>query len=117
VEDPVVDVRGFTLDATYVRWRGGDQMAYVEFGTGAKGAENRVHTAAALEAYNYWPDPTKQFWYYKDRKTAEIKKSHGLAPYAPMERAFRDIPHSNVVRSAMDVVMDLLVSSMREVVY
>jgi hypothetical protein len=64
----------------------GQQIAFVEFGTGAKGAAGGYPSPAIGEA-NYHPDPTKQMWAYKDKKTGKAELSVGLAPQAPMYHA------------------------------
>ena len=64
----------------------GEQIAYVEFGTGAEGAADPYKGPAIVEA-NYHPDRTKKQWAYKDKKTGKPEVSEGLAPQAPMYHA------------------------------
>jgi len=66
-----------------VIWRG-QQIAYLEFGTGAAGAEG-AYPGGAMNAAGYRPDPTKKEWAYLDDGTAVI--SHGIGPQAPMYNA------------------------------
>ena len=68
-----------------VIWRG-NQIAYLEFGTGSAGASS-LYPGGAMGEAGYYPDPTKDKWVYLDRKTDEPTWSHGLAPQAPMYRA------------------------------
>lgn len=64
----------------------GQQIAFVEFGTGAKGAVGG-YPSPAMGMSGYHPDPTKQSWAYKDKKTGRPELSVGLAPQAPMYHA------------------------------
>jgi len=68
-----------------VIWRG-KQIAFLEFGTGAAGANGLVSTPA-MHAAGYYPDPSKDWWLYPDRKTGTATWSHGIPPYAPMYMA------------------------------
>lgn len=67
-----------------VIWRG-QQIAYLEFGTGAPGAAYPYSGKAMAEA-GYHPDPTKDQWWYKDAKIGPWV-SLGLVPQAPMYHA------------------------------
>lgn len=82
-EDPesAVDIE-VAYQGHEVVWRG-EQIAYLEFGTGAKGAAT-PYKGRAMGATGYHPDPLKKVWYYPDVKSGETAKSFGLAPYAPM---------------------------------
>lgn len=66
-----------------VRWRG-DQIAYVEFGTGAAGAGR--YPKPELMGTKYRPDSNKLMWWYKDARTGPTL-SYGLAPQAPMYKS------------------------------
>ena len=79
-----------------VIWRG-QQIAYLEFGTGAAGASGGYFGSAMAEA-GYSPDPTKTMWYYKDSASGESVLSHGLMPQAPMLNA------SIIMRSVSDLM-------------
>lgn len=68
-----------------VIWRG-EQITFVEFGTGAAGAgAGKDATTAAKIGYH--PDPTKKAWGYRDARTQKAEVSHGMIPQAPMWNA------------------------------
>lgn len=64
----------------------GEQIFFVEFGTGAAGAGGGKDATAAMAAGHH-PDPSKQTWWYLDAKTQKAEMSHGLVPQAPMWNA------------------------------
>lgn len=73
------------LKGYWVVWSG-EQIKYVEFGTGAKGAAGS-YPNPAMGMMNHHPDSTKKEWAYKDKKTGRPELSVGLAPQAPMYHA------------------------------
>lgn len=83
VEPPNVIVQT-AMDGTEVLWLG-DQIAFVEFGTGARGAAGFYPYPVAMGEANYHPDPTKRSWWYPYNGYAI--KSYGIPPYAPMASA------------------------------
>jgi len=82
------------LEGHELVWRG-EQIAYLEFGTGATGAMGSYGGTAMAKA-GYHPDPTKKSWGYEDAKLGG-QISHGIPPYAPMYDASR-ILHSPVMK-------------------
>ena len=71
-----------------VIWRG-EQIAFIEFGTGASGA---LHPYPGVMAPGYKPDETKAWWVYTDLLTGDPDHdfavlSQGLTPQAPMYNA------------------------------
>lgn len=68
-----------------VIWRG-QQIAYLEFGTGAAGASG-AYGGSAMAKAGYHPDPSKETWAYIDRALNEAVISGGLGPQAPMYNA------------------------------
>jgi len=71
-----------------VIWRG-EQIAYVEFGTGASGAGQPY---PGVMAPGYRPDPSKAVWLYQDMMVGDPNRnylvlSRGLTPQAPMFNA------------------------------
>jgi hypothetical protein len=65
-----------------VIWRG-DQIIFIEFGTGASGAGQPY---PGVMAPGYHPDPTKAWWVYTDLFMGNVL-SRGLTPQAPMYNA------------------------------
>ena len=92
-----------------VVWRG-EQIAYLEFGTGASGALH-PYPGTAMGATGYYrPDPKKAWWVYKDARLGAVL-SQGLIPQAPMYNAsvaMRTVsqlgPARRVLRGALDAV-------------
>jgi hypothetical protein len=64
----------------------GDQIAFLEWGTGAEGASAIVDPVSMAKA-GYSPDPTKDTWAYLDKKTGKAEISVGIQPQAPMFNA------------------------------
>ena len=93
-------------DIYQILWRG-DQIAYLEFGTGALGAAGAYPIPAGVM---YRPDPTKQSWWYYDIMLNGVTESTGLAPQAPMFRAAtraRQIgAKSPAIRQAVKDILD-----------
>lgn len=89
-----------------VIWRG-RQIAYVEFGTGARGVG---YPGPAMSEAGYHPDPTKKSWWYLDARLGGAVRSHGLPPHAPMYHAARvarmggAAPARLVLRRAVDAL-------------
>lgn len=71
-----------TPNGMRVVWTG-EQIAYLEFGTGAAGAANIVNPAGMSRA-GYWPDSTKTEWWYFDTVEGDFLLSTGLVPHAPL---------------------------------
>jgi hypothetical protein len=66
-------------------WRG-EQIAFLEFGTGASGANVSYPRPDVMGRAGYHPDPTKAWWVYSDAKYGDVL-SRGLVPQAPMYAA------------------------------
>lgn len=64
-----------------VIWRG-KQIAFIEFGTGARGVGYVLPAVMAKAGYR--PDPLKKGWWYPDAKLGKPVFSRGIPPYAPM---------------------------------
>ena len=64
----------------------GEQIKFIEFGTGAAGAGSGKDVTGAMAA-GHSADPTKTTWFYYDSKTQKAEMSHGLVPQAPMWNA------------------------------
>lgn len=73
-----------------VIWRG-EQIAYLEFGTGAKGAAGGYPRPDIMAQANYHPDPTKEAWDYLNQ--GHEVTSFGGDPYAPMANASAKMRH------------------------
>ena len=85
-DNPNASVKAMAAKIGYqVIWQG-EQIAYLEFGTGAAGASGGYSGSAMAEA-GYSPDPTKEMWYYPDNVIGDAVLSHGLMPQAPMLNA------------------------------
>lgn len=78
-----------------VSWRG-EQVSYLEYGTGAKGA---ARPYAGVLPSDYHPDPTNKEWDYVDKRSGALSTSYSLAPQAPMYKtalkARRDLRSGN----------------------
>jgi len=85
-----------------VIWRG-QQIEYLEFGTGAAGVG---YPGPAMAMAGYAPDPTKQRWTYKDAKSGEGTLSEGLRFQAPMYNAALEIRLLDVYRPAKMVLRE-----------
>lgn len=75
-------------DNITVIWEG-EQIVFVEFGTGAKGAASGYGDPARMGEYRggYEPDPAKEYWFYHDKRSGELVKSHGLPAQSPWLKA------------------------------
>lgn len=71
-----------------VIWRG-EQIAFIEFGTGASGASSPY---PGVMTPGYHPDPTKAWWVYNDPYYGAVL-SRGLTPQAPMYNAAQRARH------------------------
>lgn len=81
---------------TRVSWHG-QQVKFLEFGTGATGAGRgswgegaSYPRPEAMAEAGYHPDPTKQMWWYKDEKLKMYLESFGIPPYAPVAQTAAD---------------------------
>lgn len=83
---------------TKVIWRG-SQVAYLEFGTGARGASTPYMRPDYMHRFNYHPDPTKEMWVYL--RGNEPVLSVGLAPAAPLYRTSKEIDLARIARPMM----------------
>lgn len=83
---------------TKVIWRG-SQIAYLEFGTGAKGAGTPYMRPDYMHRFNYHPDPTKEMWVYL--RGGESILSTGIAPIAPLYRTSKELDLARIARPMM----------------
>lgn len=105
--DDAVTVKHGIANEAHVFWRG-EQIAFIEYGTGASGASAGY---PGVMAPGYSPDPTKALWVYKDAKFGPVL-SRGITPYAPMYQAALLARHSGyaaevakpILRGALDAV-------------
>ena len=79
-----VNIRS-AVKAHEVYWRG-EQIFYLEFGTGRPGAYTLVDSKTASLA-NYHPNVAKTQWVYVDELTGEETLSFGIPAYAPVYKA------------------------------
>jgi hypothetical protein len=84
-----------------VMWRG-EQIAFVEFGTGAAGAGSPY---GGVMSPGYRPDPTKAFWVYQDTKFGNVL-SRGLAPQAPLYGAAMQARSAGWLKQAAQKIVE-----------
>lgn len=103
------NILGASGEAVSVRFMGatdlrvtwvGEQIAYLEFGTGAAGS-GKYPNQASMHKFNYSPDPTKKIWVYDSKVTGNYEVSHGIAPQAPMYNAGQDARTSNIAQQVL----------------
>jgi hypothetical protein len=70
-------------NSTLVTWRG-DQISYIEFGTGQRGFIYAYPDQAFMTALGYTLNPERTFWFYTDNAGKHSNYSHGLEAQAPM---------------------------------
>jgi hypothetical protein len=92
-------------DGHEVIWRG-EQVAFLEFGTGAPGAAD-PYPGRAMAAAGYHPDSTKDSWWYIDAKIGPWV-SLGLTPQAPMFEAAMLLRTGVIMDPAKIVVKEAL---------
>lgn len=73
-------------DGTMLVFNEGPQVAYLEFGTGAKGAAG-AHPGASIAGYEH---SNKTRWVFFDHLKGGIRTSVGIPPYASMMHAAYD---------------------------
>lgn len=90
----------------------GSQVAYLEFGTGATGAENPYPRPEVMSGAMYAYSTKKGWGYYKDGDPSVLFLSRGLPAQAPVHKAaqqmrngvFRGIVAKHVKVAAKDVL-------------
>jgi hypothetical protein len=88
-----------------VLWRG-EQIAYLEFGTGSKGAAGG-YSGSAMAKAGYHPDPSKTSWGYYDSVLGPTV-SYSLSPQAPMANAAAAMRHVSALTPARTVLKEAL---------
>lgn len=72
----------------------GEDVAYIEFGTGYIGDNNPYSDFETLSTVDWQYDINGhgvKGWYYKDKITGEVKHSQGMTPEMPVYKSFTDL--------------------------
>lgn len=77
-----------------VRWSG-DQILFLEFGTGITGINNPYPDNVVMGLVSYQPQQYhgisgNEYWHYQDEVTGAFEKTYGVPAYAPMYTVFLD---------------------------
>lgn len=72
----------------------GQDVAYIEFGTGYKGQLNPYPDTSALNLADWQYDVNGhgvKGWFYKSKRDGSIKHSRGMSPEMPMYRSYKEL--------------------------
>lgn len=75
-----------------IKWSG-DQILFLEFGTGVEGIDIPYPDPSIMALVGYEPQlyhGDEMYWVYKDRVSNEYIKTFGIPAYAPMYTVFLD---------------------------
>jgi hypothetical protein len=102
--DPAAVTVEVGLSGHDVIWTG-QQIAFLEFGTGAKGAAGG-YTGAAMAEAGYQPDPAKTSWGYLNN--GQPVTSFSMEPHAPMANAATAMRHVTMLEPARKILEEAL---------
>jgi len=84
------DIEFVAIPNGYAVTYNGEQVAYIEFGTGIEGESSPYPDSDILSKANWEYDVNNhgtKGWYYKDHRTGEVHKSYGMVGNMPVYRA------------------------------